>query len=168
MALVSSKVAAGMTILADHFNKLREDLTTHHDHTAGQGGTVAHSSLSDGVISGTALTHDAINTHVQGANTDAAPDSPGGDQGVHSHAAAVYVAGSLNAQLVLQAGSDSSGTVAFPTAFATILAVTTGFEKASGLPMDQGVRIESVTTSGFSWTASGTPTLVHWIAVGTK
>ncbi len=104
MALVSSKVAAGMKVLADHFNKLREDLLTNHDHSSGKGGTVNHGDLSDGIISGTGVNHEHINLHIQGTETDPAPDTPGGDQGVHGLHSSVFVAGGAKHQLVILAG----------------------------------------------------------------
>jgi hypothetical protein len=95
MALVSSKVAAGMTILADHFNKLWTDLTANHDHSSGQGGTVGHDDLADGAISGTTYDHSDIDSHIDAGDT------------VHDLGSGVYVAGAAGSQFVIFAGSKS-------------------------------------------------------------
>lgn len=177
MALQSSQVATGETILASHLNNLRQDVVANHTHTTGEGGTIAHSDLSDGVISGTALNHTVINTHVQGTSTDSNPDSPGGDQGVHGLAASSYVCGSLGSQLVIAAGevtlSSRTANVTFSPAFSTIIAITcTAYGAKTGtdnFPME--LYLTSVSASGFTVTSQTTSfesNKVYWIAVGTK
>jgi len=184
MALVSSKVAAGMKVLADHFNKLREDLLTNHDHSSGKGGTVDHGDLADGVISGTALDHEHINLHVQGSASAAAPDNPGGDQGVHGLNAASYVAGALGSQFVVFAGhlsgSLSSGTCYFsadgtnvsvvtfdatPLVFCQIACNTYQANEHRAI-----VDIDNVTTTSFDYRidSAATVTDLYFFVIGTK
>jgi hypothetical protein len=109
MALVSSKVAAGMTILADHFNKLWADLTANHDHSSGQGGTIDHADLNDtGDMSGFNHNHTDLETHLSGGGVGDEIDNPGGSRGVHGLAASAYVAGNLGSgQLVFFVGKTA-------------------------------------------------------------
>jgi len=83
-------------------------LLDEHDHSTGKGGIVSHGDTSDGVISGTYLDHDALNTHVQGAGTSASPDDPGGSQGVHGLISTAYVMGILTGQYTMQVGTGTT------------------------------------------------------------
>lgn len=131
MAITSTVLANGQQSDVTHYNNLRSDLLTEHDHSSGKGGTVSHGDLSDGAITGTYLTHEQLNKHVQGSGTDTSPDDPGGNQGVHGLPSIAYVMGSVGAQLIMQHGtavtditSDVGGgyvdqcyDITFPTAF---------------------------------------------------
>jgi len=76
MALVSSFVAAGQKILADHFNKLRQDLVN-HGHGSGEGGTIDHADLGEtGPMSGRTYDHEDIDDHIDA--TDNIHGLPGG------------------------------------------------------------------------------------------
>jgi hypothetical protein len=114
--LVSSTLPAGYTgvITADQFNRLRDDLMKHHDHSTDHGGQISHADLVDGVIDGTYLSHALLNKHVQGAGIRPTPDNPGGAQGVHGlDGSGAYVAGITKRQLMCQIGSgttDKGGT----------------------------------------------------------
>jgi hypothetical protein len=103
--LVSSTLTGG-NITSHQFNALRDDLMKHHDHSAGKGGAIAHSSLTDQAIDDTYLTHEALSVHVQGAGTDETPDDPGGSSGVHG--LGDYVAGITKRQLVCQIGTGTT------------------------------------------------------------
>jgi len=108
--LVSSDLPGGYTgtITADQFNRLRDDLMKHHDHATDRGGPVGHDDLTDEPIDDTYLTHADLNTHVQGSGTSAAPDSPGGSQGVHGISSSEYLAGITKRQLVCQIGTGTT------------------------------------------------------------
>ena len=71
--LVSSDLPAGYTgaITADQMNRLREDLFKNHDHATDRGGAIAHSDLTDGVLTGTILSHLLLSKHAQGTGTGA-------------------------------------------------------------------------------------------------
>jgi len=105
MAITSTVLANGQQSDVTHYNNLRADLLTEHDHSAGKGGTVSHGNLSDGAITGTYLTHEQLNKHVQGAGTSTEPDDPGGSQGVHGLPSTAYVMGCVGAQLIMQHGT---------------------------------------------------------------
>lgn len=131
MAITSTVLANGQQSDVTHYNNLRRDLLTEHDHSSGKGGTVSHGDLSDGAITGTYLTHEQLNKHVQGSGTDTSPDDPGGNQGVHGLPAIAYVMGSVGAQLIMQHGTtvtdgtavvsgeyvDQTKAIVFPAAF---------------------------------------------------
>jgi hypothetical protein len=87
----ATKVAEGQPSAAAHFNAIIDDIKT-HAHEAGEG-TVLHSSLGGGAISGTYVDHVAISKHIQGSGTSEDPDADGGASGVHGLATGVYVAG---------------------------------------------------------------------------
>lgn len=108
--LVSSTLPGGYTgaITADQFNRLRDDLMKHHDHSSGKGGTVAHSNTTDAVIDDTYLDHDTINKHIQGSGTSGSPDNPGGSQGVHNLSSATYLAGITKQQMICQVGTGTT------------------------------------------------------------
>lgn len=73
MALVSSVVAAGQKILADHFNKLRQDLIG-HAHGSGEGGTIDHADLGEtGPMSGRTYDHEDIDTHIDSSDVHGLP-----------------------------------------------------------------------------------------------
>jgi hypothetical protein len=110
MAITSTVLANGQRSDVTHYNNLRSDLLTEHDHSAGKGGTVSHGDLSDGAITGTYLTHEQLNLHVQGAGTDTSPDDPGGSQGVHGLPSIAYVMGSVGSQLIMQHGVSVTDT----------------------------------------------------------
>lgn len=189
MALVSSKVAAGMTILADHFNKLWTDLTANHDHSTGQGGTVDHADLADtGDMSGFAHNHTDIEVHLSGGGVGDEIDNPGGSQGVHGLAASAYLAGNLGSgQLVFFVGKTAS----MPSDPTTIYFSADGSSPASiefdsapfilvSLEGDSGgvsyhkdiLDFDTITTTSFSLNvdhAGGSNgTCVHFLAIGTK
>lgn len=179
MPLQSSKVAPGIDVTADQFNKLREDLLTNHDHSSGMGGTVDHGDLMEtDSMAGMSHMHEDLDVHLNGGGpgpTDI--DNPGGSMGVHSLHPSVYVAGILGSQqLVLMCGdetsSGTSGTTGFGTyTFGTCLGVTATIKASSGNPMDQGVAVHTLTTTGFSWIVStdgGKTNGFYWIAWGTK
>jgi len=68
MALVSSAVAAGQKILADHFNKLRQDLLN-HSHGGGEGGTIDHADLGEsGPLNQGGYTHAQIDSHIDSSS----------------------------------------------------------------------------------------------------
>ena len=82
--LQSSPVKAAMTVLADHFNKLRTDLLWTHDHSSGKGDTVDHAELADtGPMGGVFHDHSDINTHLIGNTGPPFVDYPGWDRRVH-------------------------------------------------------------------------------------
>lgn len=175
MALTSSKVAAGQTILADHLNKLRDDMLSNHDHDGTYGAQVDHGDLLEtSNIGSMGHRHEDIKYHMQGGGPGANNiDNPGGEQGVHGLAASAYVVGSLNSSngLVIQAGyeavSATSGSVSFDTTFTSIICVVLtphGTISAN----DTDVFVTSFTTSGFAWNCAYQPTGFGWIAVGTK
>lgn len=187
-SLQSSKVAAGMKVLADHFNRLWEDLTTNHDHSSGKGGTVAHSDLSS---VGT-KTHTEIDTHITG--TGDLTDNPGGTKGVHGLAAGTFVSGALgDTQLCFFSGRKvvditSNATISTATCYfsptganpATVtfssaplvfcqLEGSSGSE--SGWHMKDGIDIRTIGTGSFEYTimhARGSTTAIHFLAVGAK
>lgn len=131
MALVSSKVAAGITILAEHFNKLWTDMTQNHNHSSGQGGTVSHGDLSDGVVTGTYTSHDVINNHIQADGTEAEPDGYGGARGVHGLPAAQYVFGSPG--IVASAGDvETAATEGAGTLHSGQVVALSGFHQTDG------------------------------------
>ena len=172
MTLESGKVATGDTIQAADYNKLRNDLLDNHTHESGQGGTVDHKDLTEtDDMSGMGHRHDDIDVHLLGSGPGAnSIDNPGGNQGVHGLAASSYVAGALNNQWIIDAGTSSGQTnvqVSFTTAFDSAPYVTVAILASSGTPGDMGVRVHDVSASGFYWTASTSITL-NWIAVGTK
>jgi hypothetical protein len=166
MALQSSKVAAGIKILADHFNALWTDLVVNHDHSSGMGGTVGHADLSDGAIGGTTYEHSEIDTHIDAG------------QGVHDLDAAAYVAGSLDAQLVINHGSfnpgaGSTGTVNFTAFTGSAPTVHLTCYHATETTVGEMVAIvTAVDLDSFDWRVSSSPqpkpTTVYWLAVGTK
>lgn len=99
MALQSSKVAAGQKVLAEHHNKMWDDITANHDHYSGRGGTVDHADLANKG----AKTHADIDTHIKGSGS--ITDNPGGNKGVHGLAASAFAAGNLGSgQLVFFVG----------------------------------------------------------------
>ena len=111
MAITSTVLANGQQSDIAHYNNLRSDLLTEHDHTTGKGDVVSHGSLSDGVIispTNTRLTHEQLNIHVQGAGVSATPDDPGGSQGVHGLPPTAYITGCLTAALVLVIGQNTT------------------------------------------------------------
>ena len=148
MPLVSSKVAAGTEILADHFNKLRADLLTNHDHSAGKGGTVDHKDLAEtDAMSGMDHEHGDIDVHLgQAAGPGpTAIDNPGGDKGVHGLASAAYVAGSIDeagvakqlvfrtgiGTIVKMGGGNYGFTVTFSPAFSALPKVFATYQSQS-------------------------------------
>ncbi len=189
MALVSSKVAAGMTILADHFNKLWSDLTANHDHSSGQGGTVDHVNLADsGNMSGFNHNHTDLEIHILGSGPGGNEiDAIGGDMGVHGLAASAYVAGNLNtSQMVFFVGKVSPFPIDGQTVYysptgaspATVTFSTTPYIFISG-EGDSGDETHpkciydasSIGTTYFTLNVggdSGTRTAVHFLAIGTK
>jgi len=187
MPLVSSKVAAGIEILADHFNKLREDLLTNHDHSAGKGGTVDHKDLSESdEMSGMTHQHNDIEVHLQGDGPGPnAIDNPGADQGVHGLGAAAFVAGSIDsngvaAQLVMRAGVATLGSgnnrnvvVTLSPPFASVVSIVVtpraSAGKSGGADSDN-FYISDVGTGSFTircisgvWDSHQ----VYWLAIGT-
>lgn len=185
MAITSTVLANGQQSDITHYNNLRSDLLTEHDHSTGKGGTVSHGDLSDGVISGTYTDHDAINTHVQGTGTSSDPDDPGGSQGVHGLPSTAYVMGCLSSQLVMQSGTGTTDStlvvdgsyvdqyedITFPAAFS-------GTPKVFVMSNDSNsarIGATSITTSGFraligfpfgSKATSQYSAQFMWIAVG--
>ena len=158
MAIVSTRLANGQQSAISQYNNLRADVLA-HNHSTGEGGAVDHGDLTDGVISGTYLDHDHLNTHVQGAGTSADPDDPGGDQGVHGLPESGYVAGSLGAQLVVQVGTGTTDStsaitgsyvdqyedITFPTEYDSapkVFIVTTEATSAR-------IAVDDVATTGF-------------------
>lgn len=178
MALVSSKVAAGITILADHINKIIDDLKTNHTHATGEGGQVDHANLADsGPMIGVYHDHDDIETHMNGS-TGSFDDTPGGDKGVHGLVSGGFVAGCLGSnQLYIQGDVDtlSSGSkaVVFPVAFSTLKSITLtligGPGGADHYPSD--LYITSASASGFTANhsvSSFESNSFYWMAIGTK
>lgn len=175
--MFSSAISDTDTALAAQYNNLRLDIfdqTSGHDHdgTSSGGKKVSHSDLvDDAAIPNTYLSHATLSKHVQGTGgTSTDPDADGGDSGVHGLATGVKVAGSLGgSQLIIDVGSEAaaaSGTVTFNSGFSSAPKVAIAVVMSSGLPADQGVRIYNITTSGFSFSTSGTVAF-DWIAVGT-
>ena len=191
--IVSTRLASGQISDISHYNNLRADVLA-HTHAAGEGGVINHGDLTDGVISGTYLDHDALNTHVQGAGTSPTPDEGGGDYGVHGLPAEAYIAGSLGSQLLVQYGTgqtdnitvvgsygsdpvryhyDQYTTVTFPTAFGGAPSVVIMAN------VDQSVRIavQNITTTTFTarvgyayddYNDTQEDTHFSWIAIGPK
>lgn len=184
MALVSSKLAAGMTILADHFNKLRDDLLSNHDHDGAEGAKVDHINLLEdqgGNMSGMGHRHQDIEYHLNGGGPGANNiDNPGGSQGVHGLAASAYVMGSIGLAFCLQAGtatlSSGSVNVSFTTPFSSVPIVVATYASARtydpGNPTEASdIYITGRATSGFTIHSSDAQfdaAPVCWIAIGTK
>lgn len=174
--LQSSKVAAGIDILADHFNKLREDLTSNHDHGAGKGGSIDHKDLAEtDVMSGMAHQHGDIKVHLLGGGPGPeAIDNPGGDEGVHGLASGVMVPGYLGStQVVFQCGVESgpgdSGTIGFPFSFSSIIGVIVSYSSSSTSPQDEGVSTNTHTVDNFKYEKDGpSVSAIYWLAWGTK
>jgi hypothetical protein len=190
MALVSSKVAAGVQVLADQFNKLWTDLVANHNHSAGQGGTVDHKDLAEtGTMAGMHHTHGNIETHLVG-DGNSFNDAHGGDRGVHGLAAAARVFGIVGhasqtqggttvltqAQMVAVVGqfvpTDADATVDFGLTFddASQVYVLGQYVSDAGNVMDQGWRVTNVTKSSFdvSFGDGATPVAFNWMAIGPK
>ena len=73
MSLVSSAVSAGQKVLADHFNKLRQDLLN-HAHGGGEGGTVDHADLGEtGPMLGRTYDHSDIDAHIDSEHVHGLP-----------------------------------------------------------------------------------------------
>jgi hypothetical protein len=188
MALVSSKVAAGMTILADHFNKLWTDLTANHDHSSGQGGTIDHADLNDtGDMSGFDHNHTDIETHLSGGGVGDEIDNPGGNRGVHGLAASAYVAGNLGSgQLVFFVGktagmpgdntsiyysADGSDPASIEFDSPPYVLVTLEGDSGGGGEHKDILDIEGITPTGFTINVDSpgaNGTRVHFLAIGTK
>jgi hypothetical protein len=176
MALVSSKVAAGMTILADHFNKLWTDLTQNHNHSAGQGGTVDHGDLADGVITGTTYSHTNIRDHIDAG------------EAVHDLASGVQVAGALGStQLVIFAGSKATplttnyGTCYYASdglspqdvTFSSVIAVLCQLRGSGGGGLQHAdiIQVENVYTTYFTYVVDSPGTdssALDFLVIGTK
>jgi hypothetical protein len=177
MALTASKVVAGMAILASHINKIIDDILS-HTHASGEGGTVAHSSLSDGSITSTYLNHVDLNKHVQGTGTtEHGADSPGGSQGVHGHNASTYMMGSLGGQYVIQTGVDtlSAGTkhITFSPQFTTIVSAlaTLASPKSGDDHYPSDIYIQNLLATGMDVkhsVSSFQGATFYWMAIGTK
>jgi hypothetical protein len=181
VSLVSSKVAAGITILADQFNKLWTDLTQNHDHSTGQGGTVDHKDLSEsGVMSGVYHTHANIENHMNGL-AGSYGDAGGGDAGVHGLAASAKVAGSIGGQYVMQADTDTldatgACAVSFSPVFDSIVSVVATYAAARtdvGNPRESSViYLTNVSATGFTAHTADPDQYANkafnWIAIGTK
>lgn len=179
-SLVSSRVAAGIAVLHTHINNLWTDLVYNHDHSSGKGGQVDHGELAEtSEISGMNHTHSNIETHMNGS-TGSFSDVGGGDQGVHGHASVVYVAGSMDSQMVIMGGEDTldgSGdcTVTFPQSFSVLKAISVTM---SGTPANPGHPLQDTapyttgeSTSGFTAHANAecwANTTFYWMAIGTK
>lgn len=175
MALVSSKVAAGMTILADHFNKLWTDLTANHDHSSGQGGTVDHADLAEtGVMSGRTNTHTMIDAHIAAAD------------GVHDLDNGVKIPGVLgNTQIVVFCGAKSTpgtgGTCYFSddgaspadATFGTVIAIflQVAGETGSTYKTKDIADYDNVTTTSFDYhiasPSTNDATALNFLVVGT-
>ena len=188
MTIVSTRLANGQQSTINQYNDLRADVLA-HDHSSGEGGTVDHGDLTDGVISGTYLDHDHLNTHVQGTGeVVGGSDDPGGDQGVHGLPPAAYVAGSLANQLIVQVGTGTTDTatqigatgyydqyedIAFPTAFdsaPTVFIITTETTSAR-IAVTNVVAASFRALIGFPFGDAATqqePCDFMWIAVGVK
>lgn len=177
MTIESGMVATGETILAVHLNKLRNDVLSNHDHSAGQGGTVDHADLTEtGDMPGMGHCHEDIDVHLNGGGPGPNDiDNPGGAYGVHGLASAARVAGCLGSnQLVMQCGSGSFGTaVTFPVTFSSLLNVQ--IQVKGAMTGDGHYPAESYlsaySTTGFtaqfqggSFGGSG----FFWLAIGTK
>lgn len=174
--LQSSKVAAGIDILADHFNKLREDLTSNHDHSSGKGGTIDHKDLAEtDDMSGMGHRHDDLDVHLVGDGPGPnSIDNPGGSEGVHGLASGVQVAGYLGtAQVVFQAGVISPVVdevvteVNFPFAFSTCIGVVLSPHDAA-TSINFAYHTHTVNNDKFSYYHDGNLDALHWIAWGTK
>lgn len=184
MPLTSSKVAAGTEILADHVNKLREDMLTNHDHSSGKGGTIDHSDLAEtDEMAGMGHQHGDIDVHLLGSGPGPnSIDNPGGDQGVHGHSASVYVAGSVDyngtaKQMVFRCGTgtivqkgglqDQGFTVNFAPVWSSVLGATATCTDQS--TAGQKIRVTSLTTSVMEiradWELANK--LCYWLAWGT-
>lgn len=186
MALVSSKVATGAKILADHINKLWTDMTQNHDHDGDTtGAKVDHLNLLEsqtGNMSGMNHRHQDLEYHLLGGGPGANEiDNPGGDRGVHGLAAAAFVAGAFGykigdiftaGQLVFQAGyvacTGDNGSVTFGVAFDTIIGVIATSVVATLDMDDRDVFIESKSVSGFDWHCHYKPDGFTWLAIGLK
>lgn len=195
MAIESSPVATGQSVLALQYNNLRKDVLVNHTHTdaGGEGGVISHEDLIDGALSGTGITHENIDRHITGDLPGVFADNPGGDAGVHGLAAIAYVAGvaglctqaknnpvSLNeAQLVIVAGTfTTSGwseeeTIDFGITFDVAPLVVCCPVSSGKTAGDWFAHPKSVTETGFDvrlWcTDRMTPVpQVNWIAIGVK
>ena len=189
MTIESSKVAAGDTILAADYNKLRNDLLENHDHSAGQGGTPDHKDLTEtGDMSGMGHRHEDLDVHLVGGGPGPnSIDSPGGDMGVHGLASSAYVAGSMGKttsgsytakQLVIQCGYQAWDTTQYGTKNVTFggggfsavpHVVVSPYKGAPGISEALSLAIKGVYTTWFavmntSFTIDG----FYWIAIGEK
>lgn len=95
----ATKVADGQATAVAQYNTVIDELETHpHD---GNYGIVQHSTLSDGVISGTYLSHQDLVKHLEGA-----ADTVGGDEGIHGLKDDCYPVGSLTSYLIIDQGTS--------------------------------------------------------------
>ena len=174
MPLQSSKVAPGIDITADQFNKLREDLLTNHDHSSDMGGVIDHKDLKETkAMSGMAHMHEDLDVHVNGGGpgpTDI--DNPGGSAGVHGLHPSVYVPGVFGSQLVFRCGvivpaGQDDGTVNFAPPFGSMGGVVISVGGSDGWPGGEAVTTYDEQTTHFKWRAGNGYPKIHWIAWGT-
>jgi len=189
MAIESGKVAAGDTILAADYNKLRNDLLVNHDHSSGQGGTPDHKDLTEtDEMSGMGHMHEDIDSHLLGGGAGPnAIDNPGGTAGVHGLATSGYVAGVMGykyntsftaAQMVMQCGYQTWDTTQYGSK--TVTFGGGGFSAVpyvvavpyKGSPLNSETMSLAITAVGTtSFTVKNTFHIIngfYWIAMGTK
>ena len=174
MPLQSSKVAPGIDITADQFNKLREDLLTNHDHSSDMGGVIDHKDLKETkAMSGMAHMHEDLDVHVNGGGpgpTDI--DNPGGSAGVHGLHPSVYVPGVFGSQLVFRCGEipaspEDHGHVSFSPPYSVFGGVVISTAGRTGWPGGEAVTTGEEQADGFRWDTGGNNTKLYWIAWGT-
>lgn len=194
MALVSSKIAAGVKVLADTLNKLRTDLLFNHDHSgSGHGAVVDHGDLADtSYMTGTYHDHDDIEMHMNG--TDASfDDTPGGAKGVHGLASGMNVFGCAGKTTQVEDGIASGPDgIQYIEVFGEISSINDGnadihvdygdgftftsvhniiVSPRHGTPSDRehlNYYIHSVSTTGFNVLFGNRPLYVYWRAIGIK
>lgn len=166
----STPVSDSQTALAAQYNNLRQDVfneTTGHPHdgTSSGGRKVDHEDLVDGAITGTTYQHSEIDDHIDAGS------------GVHDLHSAALVTGSLNTQLVFDAGYFSpgaaTGSVSYTTPFATVTSIQlTCYHASQTVVGEMQAIVTSSAVDGFSWRVSTSPqpqpTTVYWLAIGTK
>jgi hypothetical protein len=172
--LQSSKVAAGMRVLADHFNKLWDDMITNHDHSTGKGAVINHANLSDsGAMSGFDYGHTDIDAHINASSAHGLPVEANVIGGPDSY---VIVAGAkalpgTNGTCYFSSDGEPPG---FP--LSTVLSIVLTCNGPTGTPFlnKHILEVESIdlVNNSFKYliAVSGAPraSYMYFIVVGTK
>ena len=163
----SRPIAAGEDYTPDDINNLRNDVLDPvggHKHNGVDGAKVPFSNLDVAGVSGSTPPTGGNKSYNDIANHVAS------SQGQHGHNASVYMAGSNTSSTLIQAGTNSVGTITFPIAYSSIPhVVVTGKGGYSDIGEYLGYTVFTISTTQFVvHRASDSPDTVCWIAVGTK